>query len=737
MAKKLFTIVVARITGDISSGNSSITNFSVTESISNGYSVGDIVKGVGIPFDTRITNISGTTITLDKNATQSLTGETFFILTDNIYVKGSTGTDTVGGYEASEASVASTVVARDINKNINVDSVTLTSATSGAGKIFFDDTEKLPQVKLNSEVTMNLGGDIIIPVYNATGSSFVDGQAVYSVGTVSNYFSVELALADDHDTSHHTFGIVTQTITSGSVGYVTMQGVVSSVLLDPAVYSPNDILYLSPTVLGGYTNVKPISPNQILEIGWVKKVSSDSSTADGEIYVKTHSIPLAQDIVYDNSSSNLNATNLKVAIDELDQKKVNITDFAAALTLYPTSAAADVSGYYKLVLSVDDADYDNPAVDIPTGAITAQDQLLSSLVSTSGVISGNPGTITISTIGNVRKTSGNSNQNAFFYFKIFVRDSSGVETELTTSNTTQVVSNVLYNQFYATAVLPSYTFLSTDRIVFKYYGSYTPNTGGQFEFQFGGNNPVRSNFPVPISVIPADGGDAVTLDTTNFNGVLQAGDDTVQKALDRLDDHNHDNRYFTETESDNRYLQLSGGTISGNLEITGTLKGPSTFTIDPSVHGDDTGTVVIKGNLQVDGTTTTLNSTVLEVDDKDIVLASGAANSAAADGAGILIGSQSSPIASFTFDNTTNSFQSSIDVSLTAGNNIVLSTNTDVNNDPLSTFDPSLKVLRGNSSTVEILWKETDLAWKVKDADNSYIEKKIAVEGDTLDGGTW
>jgi hypothetical protein len=78
-------------------------------------------------------------------------------------------------------------------------------------------------------------------------------------------------------------------------------------------------------------------------------------------------------------------------------------------------------------------------------------------------------------------------------------------------------------------------------------------------------------------------------------------------------------------------------TFDGNLTLTGALRGPATFTIDPAGIGDNTGTVVIAGNLQVDGTTTTINSTTLTVDDKNIVLADGAANAAAADGAGITI----------------------------------------------------------------------------------------------------
>ena len=52
---------------------------------------------------------------------------------------------------------------------------------------------------------------------------------------------------------------------------------------------------------------------------------------------------------------------------------------------------------------------------------------------------------------------------------------------------------------------------------------------------------------------------------------------------------------------------------------------------------DDDCTVVIRGNLQVDGTTTTVNSTTLTVDDINIVVASGAASASAANGAGITV----------------------------------------------------------------------------------------------------
>jgi len=75
-------------------------------------------------------------------------------------------------------------------------------------------------------------------------------------------------------------------------------------------------------------------------------------------------------------------------------------------------------------------------------------------------------------------------------------------------------------------------------------------------------------------------------------------------------------------------------TISGTLGVTGLSTLDSlTVTNNTSVGGD----LTITGNLQVDGTTTTINSTTLDVDDINITVAKGAANAAAANGAGLTV----------------------------------------------------------------------------------------------------
>ena len=96
--------------------------------------------------------------------------------------------------------------------------------------------------------------------------------------------------------------------------------------------------------------------------------------------------------------------------------------------------------------------------------------------------------------------------------------------------------------------------------------------------------------------------------------------------------------------------------VTGNITTTGSLRGPSSFTIDPATHGDNTGTVVIAGDLTVNGTTTTINSTTLTVDDKNIIVASGTSNSSTADGSGLTVDLGSDGTATMLYAHATTSF---------------------------------------------------------------------------------
>ena len=124
----------------------------------------------------------------------------------------------------------------------------------------------------------------------------------------------------------------------------------------------------------------------------------------------------------------------------------------------------------------------------------------------------------------------------------------------------------------------------------------------------------------------------------------------VQAQFDSAFPSAFDTRFALQDTHDSAAVQaqfdsaLAGDVTLGNMTTTGYLRGPATFTIDPAVHGDSTGLVTILGNLQVEGATTTINSTALTVNDKNIVLADSAANAAAADGAGITVAGASATL---------------------------------------------------------------------------------------------
>ena len=215
--------------------------------------------------------------------------------------------------------------------------------------------------------------------------------------------------------------------------------------------------------------------------------------------------------------------------DSLLAGKVDVGALAGSVTLYPTTADADISGYKKLVDSISDADYDDVAVDIATGQINADGQLVASLAADASLFIGNPGVINITTLGNIRKVGGNNNQNASFYYELYKRDSGGTETLLAQSDNTSKIQSETYEEFFASALLNNGEFIATDRIVIKYYGDVEDGAGASYEFQFGGSAPVRTLLPLPIAVLQS--ADKIVYDNT----VSELTATNLQDAVDELD----------------------------------------------------------------------------------------------------------------------------------------------------------------------------------------------------------
>ena len=56
------------------------------------------------------------------------------------------------------------------------------------------------------------------------------------------------------------------------------------------------------------------------------------------------------------------------------------------------------------------------------------------------------------------------------------------------------------------------------------------------------------------------------------------------------------------------------------LTVPTVVRGPASLTLDPATVGDNTGSVVIAGDLIVNGTTTTVNSNTVNIGDNLLVL---------------------------------------------------------------------------------------------------------------------
>lgn len=113
-------------------------------------------------------------------------------------------------------------------------------------------------------------------------------------------------------------------------------------------------------------------------------------------------------------------------------------------------------------------------------------------------------------------------------------------------------------------------------------------------------------------------------------------------------------------------LTLSGADVEvkGDLQVTGNDIKSSTGATAISLNGT---AVTIAGDLTINGTTTTVNSTTLDVDDLNITVAKGNTSDLGANGAGITVEATGSTNKTFTWDNTNSSWTSSEHMNIAAG----------------------------------------------------------------------
>ncbi len=111
-------------------------------------------------------------------------------------------------------------------------------------------------------------------------------QVVKIVGATGQRLSVALAQANNDLNSASTLGVVTEDINGNQEGFIVTNGQIKQInttgSLQGETWVDGEVLYLSPTIPGQLTKVKPIAPQHTVIVGFVEY----SHPVNGKIFVK-------------------------------------------------------------------------------------------------------------------------------------------------------------------------------------------------------------------------------------------------------------------------------------------------------------------------------------------------------------------------------------------------------------------------------------------------------------------
>jgi hypothetical protein len=223
-------------------------------------------------------------------------------------------------------------------------------------------------------------------------------------------------------------------------------------------------------------------------------------------------------------------TNQKLINEYFEKNKVDVDTLSSNIRLFPTLTDSTVNASYdQIVDSMTDPAYLTTATDVSI-TVTGANVAAGAFISNANLFVGNPGIIGITTIGNIKKVSDSNTANAEFYFTISKWNSTTTtETLLETSGTTAIINSTGYEQFFETALLSNVDFASDDYIVIKFYANKVGVLADPtYAFQFGGEQPVRTLIPVPVSVLPFDNKVDKTGDTMTGELIIDQADFKVE-----------------------------------------------------------------------------------------------------------------------------------------------------------------------------------------------------------------
>jgi hypothetical protein len=171
-----------------------------------------------------------------------------------------------------------------IPSNLTVDYIEFNPAyTSGVTQyqLAWNDTDGTIELGLKGgNVDLSIGQENVILVVNDDLTTLNAGEVVRISGANGTNLLVKRAQADGDPNSARTIGLVAESIAVNGAGFITTFGSIRNI--NTNAFNDGDVLYLSPTIAGGITNVKPSAPNHLVLVGFCQKKSGGA----GQIFVE-------------------------------------------------------------------------------------------------------------------------------------------------------------------------------------------------------------------------------------------------------------------------------------------------------------------------------------------------------------------------------------------------------------------------------------------------------------------
>ena len=215
---------------------------------------------------------------------------------------------------------------------------------AGLDKFEWNRAEDTLNIKHEYGVVQQVGFEQYMRIKNTTGSTIPNGTVIGFSGVDGDITGAPY-IADGSVSSLYFIGVTTFDMANGATGPVTVFGKVRG--LDTSAWSVGDILYASPTVTGGLTNVRPTAPDNVIVVAAV--LVSDATA--GEIMVRP-TIPIGLDYasISDTTDQTIAAINTAYPI------KFNTIDVAHGITVEsdgtnPTRITTSQAGLYMVSVS--------------------------------------------------------------------------------------------------------------------------------------------------------------------------------------------------------------------------------------------------------------------------------------------------------------------------------------------------------------------------------------------------